>query len=94
MNCRCCRAPRGSLHGDKPVVLMEQRRRDFAGGTSPCLEFLKSAGYRRFATIQKSPRLGNSYLTVLARLVCGERIEMTEVTHFKPDFYSMIAAVP
>lgn len=79
---------------DRPVVLLEQRHRDFSGGTTSCLEFLKAAGYRRFATTEKTPSLGNSYLTVIARLIFGERIEMVDIARFEPKFYAMIVAIP
>ena len=76
----------------KPVVIFEQQPREFVDGRSPCVDFLRGAGYTAFHVFERSPRTGNRHLTALARLAMGETVAIREIETFRPQFYSMIIA--
>jgi len=76
----------------KPIVIFEQQAREFKDGRSPCVDFLRRAGYTAFHIFERSPRTGNRYLTALARLALGETVAIREIGTFRPQFYPMIIA--
>jgi FkbM family methyltransferase len=82
----------GTIRRCKPVVIFEQQAREFAQGRSPCIDFLRFEGYAAFHAFERSPQLGNVYLSALARLALGETIAIREIETFGKQFYPMIVA--
>lgn len=86
---------------DKPIIVFEQHRREFINGSTPVIEFLKSLDYNTFALIQETPTLPlwipsffRSRLVRLIKIFIGYQISIEEVNNIKPDFYSLIIAIP
>jgi FkbM family methyltransferase len=82
----------GVIRRCKPIVIFEQQAREFAGGHSPCIDFLRAHGYSAFHVFERSPQTGNVYLTALARLALGETVAIREIETFRTQFYPMIIA--
>lgn len=76
----------------KPIVIFEQQQREFANGRSPCIDFLRANGYADFHVFERSPQMGNVYLSALARLLLGETIAIRRIDAFRKQFYPMIIA--
>ncbi len=76
----------------KPIVIFEQQQREFTDGRSPCIDFLRASGYTAFHVFERSPQMGNAYLSALARLLLGETIAIRQSDAFRKQFYPMIIA--
>lgn len=76
----------------KPIVIFEQQQREFADSRSPCIDFLRANGYTAFHVFERSPQMGNVYLSALARLLLGETIAIRRIDVFRKQFYPMIIA--
>lgn len=84
-----------------PLILFEQEERDFQGGSSPCVDLLRSMGYRVFLTIEveHSPpfQLRNLRTDMLGwayRAIFGHSVSLRAKQTFAPAHYPFIVAVP
>jgi len=89
------------LMRDKPVILFEQQVENFSNGQSLVYEYLKSIGYAKFAVVSPSPSVGialpkilNSIVVVLLRLVFGLSYEVRLIDKLPIDSYPFIIALP
>ena len=85
----------------QPLVLFELGPHEFVQGLPPSIGILKGYGYKRFATIRRSPHLGPRWparvrilVAAILRAVVGEEMRVTLVEELPPDFYHMIVAIP
>jgi FkbM family methyltransferase len=90
-----------TIRRHKPMLLFEQLVADFTNGTSPCIELLKSHGYRLFVTIEDVSRLPfrvrgprTEMLASLYRVLVGHGLQLRSRTVFEARQYNMIIAVP
>lgn len=85
----------------KPLILFEQHPGDFTGGKSEVVEYLKSVGYGKFATVMPWPYVGiqvpgiirNPLITAL-RLLFGLHYRIVLKDVLEPGFYAFVIAVP
>lgn len=94
------------LHGasiiiqkNMPLILFEQHIKDFINGESPVIELLKSYGYKKFATVDFSPKISRNILKNLIVnlfwvLTLGGKGRIQLTIDIKPDFYPFIIAIP
>jgi FkbM family methyltransferase len=87
------------LHQQQPLVVFEQHAPDFAHGTSPMIEYLKSCNYSNFYAPTTSPnvegpRAWQRVASRIAQIAAGETIKMEEVGFFSPRWYPFILAMP
>ena len=88
------------IERDKPVIVFEQHRREFVDGSNQVIDFLKSLDYT-FAIILEKPELptwipkffSSRFIRVIKFFVGYTRV-IESVDTLKPDFYSMIIAIP
>jgi FkbM family methyltransferase len=83
-----------TIRKHKPVIVFEQHRDDFSNGSSPVIDLIRSLGYQSFAVSEKGPTFKWPLISVLSRLLVGERISIRKVSFFNPQFYPMIIAIP
>lgn len=76
-----------------PVIVFEQQAADITNGTSPVIDRLRALGYGDFCTISRRPETRFRLLTILLRLMVGERIEFKPACKFESTFHSMIVAI-
>lgn len=85
----------------KPIILFEQHRDEFSGGSTKTIDLLRGLGYAKFAVIDTEPKTPPSLprpLRVLwrtaARFLLGTTTRLVVKERFEPGFYSFIIAVP
>ena len=88
-----------TIQKNLPLILFEQHIEDFVGGQSPVIELLKSYGYKKFATVDFSPKISRSLLknlvlNLLRVIAIGGRDTLHLTADIKPDFYPFIIAIP
>jgi FkbM family methyltransferase len=88
------RGARQRLEHDQPVVLLEQAAHEFADGSSPAIDVLRSAGYTSFVTLEPTPDTGSRWLNLVSRLLSGDGFRAVWRERLPARFHSMIVAVP
>lgn len=85
----------------RPIILFEQHRDEFSGGSTRTIDLLRELGYRKFAVIDTDPKTPASLprpLRVLwrmtARFLTGTTTRLVVKERFEPGFYSFIIAIP
>ncbi len=87
----------GTLSGQAPIVVFEQHRGEFSGGTTPSIELLRSLGYTlcwseypreraRFSIIREAMKIADRILRRRPRIVTGDAVTVKS--------HSMLIAVP
>jgi FkbM family methyltransferase len=94
----------GLLGSDRPIVVFEQNQDAIANGSSPCMEFLQSVGYRHFYALDeripwRTPQSWPSPLRKFGRLIEAMWFgpsdwiaELTIVEKLDPRDYPMLVA--
>ena len=89
------------LGRDKPVILFEQHKENFRDGKSPVCEYLKSAGYKKFAAVKATPNVSAAWpkairnmMVVILRLTFGLRYEVQLLDQIEVDAYPFVIALP
>jgi FkbM family methyltransferase len=81
---------------NKPVILFEQLKSEFIGGTTSAIEEIRKFGYR-FFIIEENFRLGDllffNLCSKILRFIFGSRVIIREVNIFEHRSYEMIIAV-
>ena len=92
------RGARGLLLRDRPLVVFEQAAAGVrSDGGCDVMDLLRDCGYSRWWTMEQLPDQGPGRwrpLTLLRRLVGGERLRLLEVDRLAPRFHSMVVALP
>lgn len=95
------RGSEATLRKHRPLVIFEQHKKDFANGTSESIDILKSYGYQTFAVVESFPprlvflpRVIRRFCQSAIRMLFGEYKEIRIRTHFDPQFYAFIIAIP
>lgn len=85
----------------KPIILFEQHRDEFSGGSTKTIDLLRDLGYAKFAVIDTEPKTPASLprpLRVLWRMIAkflfGTTTRLVVKERFEPGFYSFIIAIP
>ena len=84
-----------------PIIIFEQSADDFRNGTSSVIKCLKSIGYKRFASVERSgrssshlPRVLRIPFTFVRLVLTGYNYEIRELDVFEARFYQMLVAIP
>jgi len=88
-----------TIKNNLPIILFEQHESDFSQGQSPVIALLRDYGYRKFAVINRHPRIEGGFLrkllvTPFLRLVFGEKGKLKLVETVPPGFHPFIVALP
>lgn len=89
------------INKNRPTILFEQHLTEFKDGKSPIVEYLKTIGYKRFASVMPSPAIQlwvpgfiRKPLIFILRLIFGLSYKVVERETFPPNFYAFIIAIP
>jgi FkbM family methyltransferase len=86
------------IEAHHPVILFEQKKKDFKNGSSPCIEFLKKYDYT-FYMLKYIPERSNHLgrfkriLNFTLSLLFGSRLKVVRESKFAPANYNFIIAV-
>lgn len=90
-----------TIKDNMPIIIFEQHETDFINEESKVIELLKSYGYTKFASIEKTPYLNYKYhviiriiYNILFRLIYGTRKNVILQNSFERRFYPFIIAIP
>ena len=82
---------------NKPILIFEQQKSDFKGGSSNVIDFLKNVNYNSFGIILKGP-FSESQLPKMFDIIFGiffrQYIKLKIVSKVKADYYPFIIAIP
>jgi FkbM family methyltransferase len=78
----------------QPVVAFEQQPTEIQGGTSKCIELLKTMGYEKIYVPVVSPNSRNPLLRTFKRIFLGRVTRYAERKRLDPDFYPLIIMMP
>jgi FkbM family methyltransferase len=101
MEIQALQGAKDTIQKNKPIIIFEQHIEDFGSNGSEVIELLKFYGYKKFAVIEKTPKLANITppilricLVFLTRMLLGASTKIKVVKDPPPSFYYFIAAIP
>lgn len=84
-----------------PILIFEQLRDEFKFGSSPCIDYLRQYGYKKFLIIEKSDYIFDKFPIIIRGLVkimhnvtFGEHYKLKQCNFFGKKDYEMIVGVP